>query len=94
VLVTGKHTIHLNPPRKMFGCVIICLLVKTSLYLIIVIICIFVVPLEFIEQASRDLRVYLSAKNSLALCILDHLDFNYIFGNMNGWKYDIFIKYL
>jgi len=38
------------------------------------------VPLEFIEQASRDLRAHLSAKGSIALCIVDHLDLYYIFG--------------
>ena len=52
------------------------------------------VPVEFVEQASRDLRAYLSAKGSIALCIMDHLDLYYIFGNMDGWIYVIFICHL
>ena len=48
--------------------------------------CLFSVPLEFLEQASRDLRAYLSSKRSIALCILDHLDLNYIFGDLDAYK--------
>ena len=43
---------------------------------------IFIVPVEHIEAASRELRVFLQGRKSVALPVLDHLDSNYIFGKV------------
>ena len=80
-LVTEKLTTLLKVPRRMSDSATVYHLVQNY----ILNDCYspfptFLVPVDQIEQASRELRSYLAARCSIATSVLDHLDGNYIFG--------------
>ena len=82
----GKITTHLSLLKRTLDSVQICPLVL-QMFPFCITYYFLAVPLEFIEKAAKELRVYLMDKKSPVLCVMNHLDTYYIYGKHD----DIFI---